>query len=188
MTDLYWNTVTSNMRAVWDGFSQSEIAREFYLAGGTALALQLGHRHSIDLDFFSATQPDISALTEPLKHAFNGFQLLQVQNPWGNLILTVENVRVGFYSYGYKMVKPFIQAGSYTLAGIYDIGLMKFDALLARASRKDFHDIFALCQRITLKELLELAPLNTQMFVILKSRLQNACCTLSALTKNRHWN
>lgn len=160
MTDLHWNTITPTMRAVWDGFLQSELAGEFYLAGGTALALQLGHRHSVDLDFFSATQSDILALTEPLKHAFHDFQLLQVQNPWGNLILTVENIRVGFYAYGYQMVNPLVISGAYKLADRVDIGLMKFDALFSRASRKDFHDIYALCQRIALKDLLALATVK----------------------------
>ena len=155
---LFWNTITPTMRSIWAGFCKSDISREFYLAGGTALALQLGHRHSVDLDFFSPTQSDISSLTEPLKLALNDYPLQQVHNPWGNLILTVENVRVGFYSYGYKMVQPLLEADSFSLAGSKDIGLMKFDALLSRASRKDFYDIYAICQRISIKELLALAP------------------------------
>ena len=59
MNDRHWNTITPVMRSVWGGFTKSKIADEFYLAGGTALALQLGHRHSVDLDFFSPTQSDI---------------------------------------------------------------------------------------------------------------------------------
>lgn len=157
-TKLFWNTITPSMRALWKAFCESDISKEFYLAGGTALALQLGHRHSVDLDFFSPTQSDISSLTEPLKLAFKGYTLQQVHNPWGNLILTVENVRVGFYSYGYKMVQPLLKTEFFSLAGSKDIGLMKFDALLSRASRKDFHDIYAICQRIPIKDLLDLAP------------------------------
>ncbi|MBI2332436.1 MAG: nucleotidyl transferase AbiEii/AbiGii toxin family protein [Chloroflexi bacterium] len=156
--ELFWNTITPSMRSIWEGFSQSEISHEFYLAGGTALALQLGHRYSIDFDFFSPTQTDITLLTEPLKLAFKGYNISQVHNPWGNLILTVENIRVGFYSYGYKMVQPLLESGNLSLSGIKDIGLMKFDALLSRASRKDFYDIYALCQRVSLMDLLALAP------------------------------
>jgi hypothetical protein len=44
------------------------------------------------------------------------------------------------------------------LASLPDIGLMKLDALLGRASRKDFHDLYAICQRLSLAQLLELAP------------------------------
>lgn len=156
--NVFWKTVTPQMRQIWDEFFQSEISRGFYLAGGTALALQLGHRYSVDLDFFSPTQADISAIAERLKRAFGKFQITQAQNPWGNLVLTVENVRVGFYAYGYKLVEPLIETGRLRMAGSLDIGLMKFDALLARASRKDFHDIYAICQRVPLKNLFNLAP------------------------------
>ena len=50
------------------------------------------------------------------------------------------------------------QAEGIALASVADIGLMKLDALLARASRKDFHDLYIICQRMTLRELLDLAP------------------------------
>jgi hypothetical protein len=53
MKGLFWKTVTEPMRRVLHGFSQTELGLRFYLAGVTALALQLGHRRSVDLDFFS---------------------------------------------------------------------------------------------------------------------------------------
>jgi predicted nucleotidyltransferase component of viral defense system len=56
MSKFFWNTITENMKLVLNGVSQSEIGKHFYLAGGTALALQLGHRLSVDLDFFSPTE------------------------------------------------------------------------------------------------------------------------------------
>jgi hypothetical protein len=56
------------------------------------------------------------------------------------------------------MVAPFIDAEGVHLAATADIGLMKLDALLGRASRKDFYDLYAICQRIPLRELLNLAP------------------------------
>ena len=46
MNKLFWETVTENMRLVLDGFSQTEIGARFYLAGGTALSLQIGHRRT----------------------------------------------------------------------------------------------------------------------------------------------
>ena len=55
MTSLHWRTVTAHMRGVLEAVGQSDLVPDFYLAGGTALALQIGHRRSIDLDFFSAT-------------------------------------------------------------------------------------------------------------------------------------
>jgi hypothetical protein len=56
------------------------------------------------------------------------------------------------------MVAPFSEVEGVQLASVADISLMKLDALLARASRKDFHDLYAICQRIPLQDLLDLAP------------------------------
>jgi hypothetical protein len=158
MSELHWNTITPAMRSVWQGFSSSGIAAEFYLAGGTALALQLGHRLSVDLDFFSQSQSDIPALIEPLRHALKDFPPVLADRSWGNLVFLADNVRVGFYGYGYNLVKPLLKIDGLWLASVEDIGLMKLDALLSRASRKDFHDLYELCKRIELRQLLDLAP------------------------------
>jgi hypothetical protein len=158
MSDVYWNTVNPILRAVLEDFSKSQIAREFYLAGGTALALQLGHRLSFDLDFFSPTQSDIPALTEPLRRALTNHAPVLADASWGNLVFLADNVRVGFYGYGYELVRPLVKVDNIFLASIEDIGLMKMDALLARASRKDFHDLYQICQRLRLRDLFDLAP------------------------------
>lgn len=158
MSTLYWNTVTPAMRQVLAGFSKSALAGDFYLAGGTALALQMGHRLSVDLDFFSPMHSDIPALLEPLRKALDPFSAVLADSSWGNLDFLANGVRLGFYGYGYELVAPSGEAEGIALASLPDIGLMKLDALLGRASRKDFHDLYAICQRTSLHELLTLAP------------------------------
>lgn len=158
MGGIQWNTVTPEMHEVMNGFFKSQIADEFYLAGGTALALQLGHRISVDLDFFSQTQSDIPALMEPLQRALGDFSPALADSAWGNLVFLAKNIRVGFFGYGYALVSPLVQAEGARFAGVQDIALMKMDALLARASRKDFHDLYAICQRMDLRTLLDMAP------------------------------
>ncbi|MBM3124552.1 MAG: nucleotidyl transferase AbiEii/AbiGii toxin family protein [Chloroflexi bacterium] len=158
MSDLHWITVTPAIREILAVFFKSEIAGEFYLAGGTALALQLGHRLSVDLDLFSQIHSDVPALMEPLRRALKKFSPALSDSSWGNLVFLADNVRVGFYGYGYALIAPLVEAEGTKLASIHDIALMKMDALLARASRKDFHDLYAICQRISLRELLDLAP------------------------------
>jgi hypothetical protein len=157
MSVLHWETVSPAMRRVLQGFGQTAISREFYLAGGTALALQLGHRLSIDLDFFSATQ-DIPSITEPLRTALKPFVPQLADSAWGNLVFLAEGLRLGFYGYGYELVAPPESAEGIKLASVTDIALMKLDALLARASRKDFHDLYEICQQTSLRTLLDLAP------------------------------
>jgi hypothetical protein len=138
-------------------FGHSPIGASFYLAGGTALALQLGHRRSFDLDFFSPTE-DIPSIRKPLEDSLQAFDPILADSSWGNLVFLVAGVRVGFFGYGYLMVAPYVDAEGVRLAGVTDIALMKLDALLARASRKDFLDLYVICQQIPLRTLLGLAP------------------------------
>jgi hypothetical protein len=157
MSELFWNTITENMRIVLSGFSQSEIGARFYLAGGTALALQIGHRRSVDLDFFSPTE-DIPTIRPILENALAPFQATLADSAWGNLVYLANDVRVGFYGYGYPLVASLVETGSIRLASIEDIALMKLDALLSRAARKDFYDLYFICRKISLRQLLDLAP------------------------------
>ncbi len=78
LTHPYWQTVTPVMRELLEFIGQQSFSQQFYLAGGTALALQSGHRRSIDLDFFSETdevlpqtQAEIVAHLAPLRKLIN---------------------------------------------------------------------------------------------------------------------
>ncbi|GEM_PF-2805788 len=124
MSQLYWDTVTENMRTVLSGFTQSALGDRFYLAGGTALSLQLGHRISIDLDFFSQTE-DIPSLRPQLEKTLAPFQGTLADSAWGNLAFLVKGVRIGFYGYGFPLVAPLIETKGFRLASIEDIALMK---------------------------------------------------------------
>jgi len=150
------------MLRVLGGFLQSEPGAKFYLAGGTALALQIGHRRSLDLDFFSQTE-DIPTIRPALEKALDPFHPILADSAWGNLVYLVQNVNVGFYGYGYDLVAPLLEitvsggpAGR--LASIEDTALMKLDALLARAARKDFYDLYFICKKIPLRRILDIAP------------------------------
>ena len=165
MSELFWNTITPDMLQIIGGFPQSEPGAKFYLAGGTALSLQIGHRLSVDLDFFSQTE-DIPTLRLALEKALASFHPILADSAWGNLVYLAQNVRVGFYGYGYDLVAPLVETPvpqgparhALRLASIEDIALMKLDALLARAARKDFYDLYFICQTISLRRILNLAP------------------------------
>jgi hypothetical protein len=156
---MHWETITPSMRKIMMVFGKSQIAEHFYLAGGTALSLQIGHRLSVDLDFFSPDL-DIPSVTETLRASLEKHSPILADSAWGNLVFVAEKVRVGFYGYGYPLIEPLSQAEGVSLASITDIGLMKLDALMARASRKDFHDLYAICQRMPLRNLLDVAQIK----------------------------
>ena len=154
--ELYWEIISTEMRQVMGTFGSSPIGARFYLAGGTALALQLGHRRSFDLDFFSSTE-DIPSLRNIFKETLLIYSPVLADTSWGNLVFLAAGVRVGFYGYGFPMVSSFTDAEGVNLASLEDIGLMKLDALLGRASRKDFLDLFFICQHIPLWNLFDLS-------------------------------
>jgi hypothetical protein len=156
MNALHWQTISGEMRIILNEFFQSPMGEKFYLAGGTALALQLGHRQSVDLDFFSETE-DIPSIRAGLEQALAALQPELSDSSWGNLTFTAKQIRVGFYGYGYAMVRPLVEYDALRLASAEDIGLMKMDALLSRANRKDFYDLYFISQRIPLKKLFALA-------------------------------
>ena len=153
---IHWETVSPDMRQVMVQFAHSPLGASFYLAGGTALALQLGHRRSFDLDFFTQEE-DFSTMRQPLETALHDFSPVLADTSWGNLVFLAAGVRVAYFSYGYPIVAPFIDAEGLRLAGLADIALMKMDAILGRASRKDFHDLYAICQQMPLRLIFDLA-------------------------------
>ena len=157
MSALHWDTITEDMRLILDEFFNSRIGDKFYLAGGTALSLQLGHRLSIDLDFFSPTE-DIPSIRASLEESLSALGSDLADSSWGNLVYIAKNVRLGFYGYGYPMVSPMVVEDILRLASVEDIALMKMDALLSRANRKDFYDLYFISQGMPLRQVLAKAP------------------------------
>jgi hypothetical protein len=132
-------------------------ARRYYLAGGTGLALQLGHRRSVDFDWFTET-----ALNDPLRLAReiqdDGVPLRVDQTERGTLHGRVSGVRVSFIEYRYPLLtEPLRLPGvPVPLASIEDIACMKLSAVTQRGARKDFVDLHAIGQRLRLPEMLRL--------------------------------
>ncbi len=121
-------------------------ARElgFYLAGGTALALQLGHRRSVDFDWFSREGFDPLRLARELSD--RGVPLVSTATERGTLHTTISGVKASFLAYPYPMVEPLIfwPEESFELAAPADIAAMKLAAVAQRGARKDFYDLVAL--------------------------------------------
>jgi len=72
----------------------------------------------------------------------------------GNLLLLVDGLHVGFFSYGYLLLEPVATVRKYPHASLLDIGLMKLDAVIGRGSRKDFYDLYVITRQIPLPDLL----------------------------------
>jgi len=128
----------------------------FYLAGGTAAALYLGHRWSEDLDFFSAQEFDPFQLAAKLS-SLDGF-VLTGQAP-GTLHCFINRVKVSFLYYPYPLIDAGNSYKNIQLASLTDIALMKIIALMQRGTKKDFVDLYFLDQEhISFEELFLVYP------------------------------
>jgi predicted nucleotidyltransferase component of viral defense system len=153
---VYWQAITPTMREMLRFVGRQSFSERFYLAGGTALALRLGHRVSVDLDFFSATDEITRPTRQEILTALASLSPLTLEEVDGNLLLEVSGLHVGFFGYGYPLLEPTDTLEQIALASVVDLGLMKLDALISRGSRKDFYDLYFIAQQISLPRLLQL--------------------------------
>lgn len=133
-------------------------ARElgFYLAGGTAVALQIGHRRSVDFDWFSARFPGRPVdLRESL--ASRGIALEPVELANQTVHGRIGGVKVSFFEFRPPLLEPLVEWPELGcgLASCADLAAMKLLAVAQRASKKDFLDVHALGGRMSLAEMLD---------------------------------
>jgi hypothetical protein len=152
----HWEVISMEMRHLLAAIGQQHYASHFYLAGGTALSLQIGHRRSVDFDFFAEADEVKDQRADEIIRSLDSFSIQVIERTLGNFVLLVDNIRIGFFSYGYPLINPAVQLENVALASIPDIGLMKCDALITRGSRKDFYDLFHIAGSIPLADLLQL--------------------------------
>jgi hypothetical protein len=129
---------------------------DFYLAGGTGLALQLGHRDSVDFDFFSAKPFAADKLYEQIKKVFAEYKILKVQEEKNTLTVFIDdNIKISFFSYPYKLIGKLINEENFKIASIEDIAIMKLAAIVSRATNKDYIDLYFILQKFPLKDILK---------------------------------
>lgn len=121
------------------------------LVGGTALALQLGHRKSIDLDLFG----EINFKHIDRIKAFKKFEKIVILKKSKNInIFSINDIKVDFVNYSYPWLHKHLLIDGIRLAGIEDIAAMKLAAISGRGSRKDFIDIYFLLQKFNISKML----------------------------------
>lgn len=124
----------------------------FYLAGGTGLALQLGHRRSVDLDLFTEHSFESTHVRDRLRGLED---LRNVRLAPGTVHLELHGVKVSFLHYPYPLLFPTRVLDPVDVADPRDIAVMKLEAVANRGSRRDFIDLFQLTRTFGLAELFE---------------------------------
>ncbi|RLB99700.1 MAG: hypothetical protein DRH90_19930 [Deltaproteobacteria bacterium] len=121
------------------------------LVGGTALALKIGHRKSVDLDLFG----EIDFESVNTTTVFSEFEHVSILKKSKNInIYSIDGIKVDFVNYSYPWLQDQLLIEGIRLAGIKDIAAMKLAAITGRGSKKDFTDIFFLLQKYSLKEMI----------------------------------
>lgn len=153
---MHLEALSSDQIGVLDGVTGLPSVGQFYLAGGTALALRHGHRRSIDFDWFRRDDFDGHALVGELDGAFDAVERL----PSGahTVYLRIHGVTCSFFRLPYPLVRPSEPTRwGFDLASDEDIAAMKLEAIAGRGSRKDFVDMYLLCERgLRLEDVFEL--------------------------------
>lgn len=126
--------------------------KPFYLAGGTACALQIGHRLSFDLDFFTPEKFDAKVLSEII-HSSGHFVEDQItpRTLLGNFLDT----KVSFFEYQYPLIRKTTLFDNIAIADLPDIAAMKIEAISSRGIKRDFIDLFFIAKTYKLEEILE---------------------------------
>ncbi|HEX9722059.1 MAG TPA: nucleotidyl transferase AbiEii/AbiGii toxin family protein [Candidatus Paceibacterota bacterium] len=125
-----------------DTLKEIFVFRSAYLAGGTALALQLGHRYSYDLDFFTQQKFAEKALTQELGETLSDFHLERQE--WRTILGFVKDMRFSIFYYKYPLLFPTHEFGGVQVADVKDIAPMKIDAIADRGTKRDFIDLYFL--------------------------------------------
>lgn len=151
---MFEKVITNKGKSLLELLTRQQLLKNFYLAGGTAVALQLGHRLSEDFDFFS-------------QHEFSTLDIIQSLSQLGTFKLTGESrgtvhgtlrgIKLSFLLYKYPLLYPTKAFRGCQIADLRDIALMKITAISSRGSKKDFIDLYFIVREIIdLRDLMHL--------------------------------
>lgn len=161
MVAFHSEAVTPACRQALDFLREQEFIRHFYLAGGTALALQIGHRISTDLDWFTSERPLLAVERDDIRHALEKSGQLEIRSEQDGMIYTqLFGAEVSFAYQHHPLLEPTVDFNGVPLASPTDIGLMKLAAINSRGTRRDFVDLYCLRETVSLDRLLELAEVK----------------------------
>src|SRR3989337_1123305 len=140
----------------------------FYLAGCTALALQIGHRTSIDFDFYSKNHFDALKLSETLQEEFPRLEFLFQEED--TLRVKIGETELSFFYYHYVLLDQLFKLKEIYIASIKDIAAMKIAAIVQRGTKRDFIDMYYLLESYSLGEIvnftLEKYPGYQEMLIL----------------------
>ncbi len=141
---MFEKVISPITRESLERLSKLALFQRAYLAGGTALALQLGHRHSHDLDFFTPEEFDERIAIQQIAQALPDFTL--ERQDWRTILGFIGDIRFSLFFYQYPLLFPPQEFLGIKLASLRDIAAMKIAAIADRGAKRDFIDLYILIQ------------------------------------------
>jgi len=152
---MHLEALKSKQREIFDKLNKFP---NFYLAGGTALALQIRHRISVDFDLFHKKEIPIN-LFQKIKRVFEDFKVKIILNHSEQLSITVDGVKLDFVKYKFPLVTRLGEIKGVKIASVSEIAAMKAYTLNYRGTFKDYVDLYFILKskRSTLKQIKKIA-------------------------------
>jgi len=151
---LCQNAVTSELLETLNRIKADNLFDDYILVGGTALALQLGHRFSEDIDLFTLQKQDNEQCIRFMKNNFENVEV--ISNNENILQLKNKDMKVDFVSARGKLMEDPVVNGKIKIAGKKDIIGMKLSTIMERKRAKDYIDIAYLLLEYNLKEMFDI--------------------------------
>jgi len=170
------DAVVPEMYNIIKELQSNSLFEKHVLAGGTALALQIGHRTSTDVDLFTPEKQNVVLLKEYFNNNFND-NFIDIADE-SFIRVFINKIKVELVHYEEKIIEKLIVEDAIRMFGIKEISAMKLKAIVGRSQPRDFIDIAFLLQEIPLKKMFELykekfgmvSPLLMKRTLLTKSR------------------
>lgn len=166
---LHYETVDYDTLELLKKIQSLRIFSKMRLVGGTSLALQIGHRKSIDIDLFGNLPVEYDQMIDELK---NLGDVIPLKNSKNIHSLLIHNIKVDIVNYEYKWLEKEVLIDNICIATIKDIAAMKLNAIIGRGTKKDFIDLFFILKQYSLSEILKFYEnkyYDGSSFLVLKS-------------------
>jgi hypothetical protein len=143
-----------------------DFKRSFYLVGGTAIALHLGHRRSVDFDMFTISKLNRPAIKDKLSKI--PFKRILVFEDYDQLHVLINEVKLTFFSFPYPVTHPIKVGSILTMPSLLSLAAMKAYALGRRSKWKDYVDLYYILRNhYTIDEIsLEAEKIFSQQFSV----------------------
>lgn len=150
---IHWEVLSSKQKAL---LPKLKFLKEqgFYLADGTAIALQLGHRASLDFDFYTQLEFEADKLRETINKQLPQAKITVEQKH--TLLGKINQSGLSLFYYPYPVIRPFVTIDDFLdLLSLEDLSAMKMLAIGDRGTRRDFIDIYCLIKLFGLEKILK---------------------------------